>query len=1156
MKFGFIPAVCILGLLSSACAIKEVLENPEPLTCDIEMTAARPVLGDEDSKVSYSENASHVLQGKWETGDEILAFTASGKKFSLKVSTVDAETGVAVLSLNAGDRPEAGDKVYAIYHPGSSLGQISDGKLKVDFSSQPKDKVAVLMVSESEVSASKTLVLNFRYLCSVVGVVNPKINAGVTHHIHKLVLSGHEIVSSGVVSLDGGSFSFTADAPSNFITKEVDRDPSYSGGMVSLSDPVYVAVPAGGSIERATFRRDGSSIYSYEIGKTVESGKYYLINGKDFDEISCPTASGIEIDGVGWASSNLKTSAATGGSVATGEIYRWGWPVKLYNSLVIGASTSESYYDLKPEYKGIGFGAHTAGIGYYNGTEYTKYNKTDGKTELDPVDDIVQILFPGSGWRMPSTSDWYKLIHSSDLTLESTKGIAKFIDKKGNSMQFYRSAYVCQTTDGLVSSSSAGRYWTASWPSDNDTRADYVQIGSGGTIALSANVDGATKKGNARFCGYMIRPVKGDAGDKSDEKYKGGPIYPEEPELPNLNEGKSVVGLSDWTQLNINYGNLTESNHPRLFIRNSGINDIVVNQLVNNPYLTKVHNGLINGANNYSQDSMFEDANRIQYKLDASGTRLLTQSRAILRRFGLLAYAWRVTREPKYLTHLNLIIDDLCDASRFPDWHPSHFLDVAEMAYGAAIAYDWLYNDLTEERREKLAVRIRDYALKTALAYEIRYKAGNWNQVCTGGIVSAALAIYETCPELADEVIRKMLIENAKQVREIYYPDGAFPEGPGYWEYGTTYQGVLNVALETALGTDFGLSGIDGFTTTGSYYQFIRGNAGRRFNYSDSGSEVEASIGLWYIAYQKKDPSFLYLDLQDLTDKTYRAEHYCAFAMTCAQRIGIFTSKAPTARFAYFTGKIPVLMCRSGWTNQDHYLGIKAGTADYSHAHMDVGEVVYDAYGTRWIQDPVYSTSYAEEEKIGAEILGNSGAYGDRTYWRWKIFQYKPEAHATLVVNDNIHVINGFAEFTDTYNTSTRLGGRLNLSNVLGNELASAYRTATIENDSYLQIVDELTAKSGNSAKVRFSCPTLAVPTVVDGGIELSDGTTTMILKTDAPGVTYKTWSMTPGDYHTGDTQVDAIAARQNPLEGYLCGFEYNIPAGTKLTITTTLKRK
>ena len=50
-----------------------------------------------------------------------------------------------------------------------------------------------------------------------------------------------------------------------------------------------------------------------------------------------------------------------------------------------------------------------------------------------------------------------------------------------------------------------------------------------------------------------------------------------------------------------------------------------------------------------------------------------------------------------------------------------------------------------------------------------------------------------------------------------FAPDGGWPEGPGYWDYATQYNVFYLAALETALGTDFGLDKTPGFADTGNF---------------------------------------------------------------------------------------------------------------------------------------------------------------------------------------------------------------------------------------------------------------------------------------------------------------------------------------------------
>ena len=79
-----------------------------------------------------------------------------------------------------------------------------------------------------------------------------------------------------------------------------------------------------------------------------------------------------------------------------------------------------------------------------------------------------------------------------------------------------------------------------------------------------------------------------------------------------------------------------------------------------------------------------------------------------------------------------------------------------------------------------------------------------------------AIAIMEDRPRLAKEIIKRS-IESIRKPMKRYGPDGAYPEGYGYWHYGTTYNVMLLALLEQIYGTDFGLSDIPGFTKSAYY---------------------------------------------------------------------------------------------------------------------------------------------------------------------------------------------------------------------------------------------------------------------------------------------------------------------------------------------------
>ena len=54
-------------------------------------------------------------------------------------------------------------------------------------------------------------------------------------------------------------------------------------------------------------------------------------------------------------------------------------------------------------------------------------------------------------------------------------------------------------------------------------------------------------------------------------------------------------------------------------------------------------------------------------------------------------------------------------------------------------------------------------------------------------------------------------------------PDGAYPEGYGYWGYGTSFNVMFISAIEKLFGKDFGLNEMPGFLKTAGYLENMTG---------------------------------------------------------------------------------------------------------------------------------------------------------------------------------------------------------------------------------------------------------------------------------------------------------------------------------------------
>lgn len=1110
----------IITIFLCLCScVKEEVRNDEKNVVKGNIVITAELL---PTKVSFEEGEGLNLHGKWQVEDELVGFTEEGKKLRLEVVGVDPDNGKARLEITNSTTLEAGDQVHVIYFPGLAIEGMGTSDIEVNFSQQSADDIPALMLADGVVSDQNTLSLAFRNCVSILGITKPTITVAETGRtIKRAIVSGHEIISTGKISLSEGALVFTPGIPTDFIYKNVDAAVTAEG---SLDKTIYIAVPAA-PVSKVSLQDNRGTIYSYTVNRNATAGKYCRMASKTFTIIPQPANSNFTAGGVTWAKYNLGGTATTGTS-SWGNLYRWGDDKIIYTAKASGSITFD------PEHS-KGYDLY-AGECYWNGAEYTKYTETDGKTVLDPVDDPVQLAYPGTGWRLPTKEEFCALAaitSGGDYTVtydpNGNRGV-KFEDGVNN-VFFPRN----QIVSGDKLATKTGRYWTSTLCTNNDSSFPYKT-----GYYNSVNSSSVTSGTMYRRDGLSMRPVKSVSGPEPEPE--------PEPERPKKNQGKSIANLPDWTDISIDYSLLTATDHPRLFLFNNDFLNIKKQVNANsNKYLKKLHDNMMGAA-----VIMARTTKPLEYTKDDSGKRITQISRKAIHRIVDLAYAYRYTGEDKYLEMAEWNMNVVCD---FPDWNDEHFLDAAEMATAVGIGYDWLKSELSDATIAKVQTKLKEYALETGLKRNIFGRQGNWNQVCCGGLIVAALAIYETYPELADEVIRKAMAANAKEIKNTYAPSGAFPEGPGYWDYGTTYEGILCLALETALGTDFEIPSVEGFQGAGDFYVFDRGNTGKRFNYSDSGEDDDTSFGLWYLSYKQKNPRFLYQDLSRLDDDTYLHEYYTFMAITTSYLMGDVNATAPSGRMyvADNSSINPVMMCRTGWGPNDPYLALKGGSCNVSHAHMDAGEIVYEQYGTRWFKDFTYTTNYTELENIFAQMGLNPSDLGrlEADSPRWKVFQYHNRQHSTITANDANHWPYGKARIYETYDSESELGAYVDLTDTFYNQLKYGNRKAVIKNNSYLEVTDKLSPIDGQSAHIRWTCASDAEPTIVSDGIELNDGTTIMKLSTNAANATYKIWSVDPKDYET-------FLVGEDPLEGYLCGFEFDIPAGSAVKITTTLKKK
>jgi hypothetical protein len=460
---------------------------------------------------------------------------------------------------------------------------------------------------------------------------------------------------------------------------------------------------------------------------------------------------------------------------------------------------------------------------------------------------------------------------------------------------------------------------------------------------------------------------------------------------------------------------------------------------------------------------------------EQQGRRLLGQSRRCVQRVVTLAMAYHLTGD---LRHVRRCEKEMLTAAGFTDWNPSHFLDVAEMTFALAIGYDWLYGQLDDSSRDKIRAAIIEKGV--ILPFETRHKGwvrsrNNWGQVCHGGLVAGALAVMEDRPDLAARTVHNA-IHNVTQSMDTYAPSGGYPEGPGYWCYGTSYNVLLIGVLESSLGADLGLSRAPGFDKTGQYLNLVCGPSGDYFNYADGGSQrTPQSVLFWFASrYDRPDwllgeperwiSSIAALSSSNAGSGAGRLAPLALLWMDDAKK------NAPIKMPLHWSseGETPITIHRSSWTDPGAtFVGFKGGSPSASHGQMDIGSFVLDADGVRWALD-LGSESYHGIESRGMNLWSRT-----QNSDRWTIFRQSNEGHNTLVIDGQLQLASGSGEILQFSDEAGFAHSIMDLSSVYKGQAESAMRGVVLLPSGEVLIQDQLSGLKPGS-RVRWGMITRA----------------------------------------------------------------------------------
>jgi len=410
---------------------------------------------------------------------------------------------------------------------------------------------------------------------------------------------------------------------------------------------------------------------------------------------------------------------------------------------------------------------------------------------------------------------------------------------------------------------------------------------------------------------------------------------------------------------------------------------------------------------NYYQH-LVDESNRILdeplLKRELQGFRLLAVSREMVERMGVLCMVYRIDRDPKILSRINQELQAVC---LFVDWNNQHFLDVAEMSFAVALAVDWVGEWLPKKTVSLAKASLIEKGLKPSFneagtrMFWIN-STNNWNAVCHGGMITAAIVTADIDTDLSAKTIARGLDKLPGSLAE-YAPDGIYPEGPTYWGYGTSYSVIAADALTTALGSDFGISQSPGFMESPTFVLQSIAPSGQFFNFADCGDGDRSRFAVLLSWFASKTSDELFLDKRTLSSPNNLGRLVGPGLVWLSQ----FEPKKSGSLVTQWhgNGENPVAIFRD--IDNDFYLGAKGGKAHLSHGNMDAGSFVFELDGVRWAIDPG-NQSYYPLNKIGFNLAGHC-----QDCPRWTLLTKKNQGHSTITINDERFDVEGHAKIID-----------------------------------------------------------------------------------------------------------------------------------------------
>ena len=401
----------------------------------------------------------------------------------------------------------------------------------------------------------------------------------------------------------------------------------------------------------------------------------------------------------------------------------------------------------------------------------------------------------------------------------------------------------------------------------------------------------------------------------------------------------------------------------------------------------------------------------LDYGLDAANLRITNIHTIGNDHIPYLVLAYQFTKNVKYAARAWDQLNRMCT---YPDWGANrHFLDAGIAAKAVALAYDGLYDYLTPIQRTQLYNAVRTFVLAPG-KNQIDNGTGvfrwydtkdNWNGICHGGMIMAALATYEMDSSFNSSVISTAANGMLKYIQS-FDPDGASAEGLSYWSYGLSNTFLALESIKRCLGSTFGLTSLPGFRKTGYFPYQVSGPVGTATfgdDYIYAGKEYRFLSYCWFSKFFN-DANMASTHLEScLSVNAGRSTKLNGWTdlLFYDKNLASQGTAASQSNAGYVRGVDYAYLLELASNDNSLYAGMHGGDNNANHGHLDAGSFFIQGMGENWAQGNLgLQSPYPADYFTVTSPSYNSGPTNSATTTgRFYYYRVRTEGKNCLVFN-------------------------------------------------------------------------------------------------------------------------------------------------------------